>query len=92
MINDIKGLYIIETYPNVTLDMPKRIGESVRYLATMGVVHIYGKDIEELCDTIKSVNDTLLITDKDGMDMFIYFDDFESLKDEYYNGLQEFKC
>ena len=92
VIDDINGLSIIEAHPNITLDMPKRIGETVRYHATMGVVHIYGKDIEELCNTISFVNENLSIKDKDGEDMFIYFDDFETLKDEYYKGLKEFKC
>lgn len=90
VIKDIKGLDIIENYPNVTLDMPKREGGAVRYHATMGVVHIYGRNIEELCDTIQAVNENLSVTDKDGEEMFIYFDDFKTLKDEYYKGLKDF--
>ena len=90
VIADMQGIEIIEQYPNVSLDIPKRCGESVRYHATMGVVHIYGKDINELCDTIKAVNDNLSITDKDDEGMFIYFDDFEALKEEYNNGLNQF--
>lgn len=90
-ICNIKGLDVIEQYPNVTIDMPKREGGKVRYHATMGVVHIYGKDIDELCDTIQKVNENLTITDKNGDNMFIYFDDYKSLKEEYYRGLKEFE-
>lgn len=90
IIASINGLDIIEGYPNVSLDMPKRCGDTVRYHATMGVVHIYGKDIDELCDIIKTVNDSLSITDKEGEGMFIYFDDYNALKEEYYNGLEQF--
>lgn len=90
IIASINGLDIIEEYPNVSLDMPKRCGDTVRYHATMGVVHIFGKDIDELCDIIKTVNDSLSITDKEGEGMFIYFDDYNALKEEYYNGLEQF--
>lgn len=90
IIASINGLDIIEGYPNVSLDMPKRCGDTVRYHATMGVVHIFGKDIDELCDIIKTVNDSLSITDKEGEGMFIYFDDYNALKEEYYNGLEQF--
>lgn len=91
VIADIKGVDIIEGYPNVSIDMPKRCGESVRYHATMGVIHIYGKDIDELCDTIEAVNNNLSITDNDREGMFIYFDDYDALKEEYYNGLEQFR-
>ncbi len=90
IIKDIKGLDIIEKYPNVSLDIPKRVGGTVRYHATMGVIHIYGKDIEELCDTMRNVNENLSMTDENGEGMFIYFDDFDSLRKEYYKGLEEF--
>lgn len=91
IIKNIAGLDIIGNYPNVTIDMPKRVGGIVRHHATMGVIHIYGKDIEELCDTINNVNKNLSITDENGDGMFICFDDFKNLKDEYYKGLEDFK-
>lgn len=90
IIKSIKGLDIIEAYPNVRIDMPKRVGGVVRHHATMGVIHIYGKDIEELCDTIQKVNDNLFITDENGEGMYICFDDYKTLKEEYYKGLKEF--
>ena len=90
IIKSIKGLDIIEAYPNVRIDMPKRVGGVVRHHATMGVIHIYGKDIEELCDTIQKVNDNLSITDENGEGMYICFDDYKTLKEEYYKGLKEF--
>lgn len=90
VIGTIKGLEEIEKLSGVTLDIPKREGGSVRYHATMGVVHIASKDIEELCDTIDIINKTLKIRSIDGQDMFIYFTNLDELRTEYYNGLKEF--
>ena len=80
----------IAKLPNVYLDIPKREGGTVRYHATMGVIHIAAKDIEELCQTIDHINRSLKIKNKDGQDMFIYYTNLDELRDEYYNGLNEF--
>lgn len=90
VIDKIEGLDEIVKLPGVYLDLPKREGGNVRYHATMGVVHIASKDVEELCETIDFINHTLKITNVDGEDMFIYFTNLDELRSEYYNGLKEF--
>ncbi len=90
IISSIEGLDEIIKLPNVTLDMPKRVGGNVRYHATMGNLHINANDIEDLCKTIAQINDKLKITDAEGKDLFIYFDDYDALRKEYYAGLKEF--
>ena len=89
-IASIEGLDEIAKLPNVYLDIPKREGGTVRYHATMGVIHIAAKDSEELCQTIDHINRSLKIKNKDGQDMFIYYTNLDELRDEYYNGLNEF--
>jgi biotin carboxylase len=91
VINKIEGLEEVAKLPNVTIDVPKRLGGSVRFHATMGDIHIAAENIDELCDTLKAVNSILKITDTEGKDMFIYFDDYESLKKEYNAGIKEFQ-
>ena len=83
-------IHILEKLPNVLIDIPKREGGSVRYHASMGVIHIVAKDVEELCETIDTINKTVKFTSVDGQDMFIYFTNLEELRDEYYEGLREF--
>ncbi len=90
VIGKIEGLEEIEKLPNVLIDIPKREGGSVRYHASMGVIHIVAKDVEELCETIDTINKTVKFTSVDGQDMFIYFTNLEELRDEYYEGLREF--
>ena len=90
VIGNIIGMDKVLSLPNVTLDMPKREGGAVRYHASMGEIHIVGDNCDEICKTIKKINETLVIKDVNGEDMFIYFDDYKTLKDEYENGLKEF--
>lgn len=89
-IATLEGVEAIEALPNVFLDFPKRVGSAVRYHASIGIVRIYGKDIEQLCHTIEEINKVLVIKDKEGKNLFISFDDYDSLRKEYYHGLKEF--
>ena len=90
-IAKIDGLAQIEKIPGIYIDIPKREGNSVRLNACMGLLGIYGKNIEEVCDRLQKVNSLLKTTNSDGENMFIYFDDFDSLRQEYYKGLDQFK-
>ena len=90
VIAKIKGLSEIEKMPGVYVDIPKREGNSVRLNACMGLLGIYGENIEEVCDRLQKVNSVLKTTNVDGENMFIYFDDFDSLRKEYYEGRKQF--
>ena len=90
-IAKIDGLSQIEKIPGVYIDIPKREGNSVRLKACMGLLGIYGKNIEEVCDRLKEVNSLLRTSNTCGENMFIYFDDYDSLRQEYYTGLEQFK-
>lgn len=89
-IDHIKGLDDIQLIPNVFIDMPKREGDSIRMLANSGLIGIYAKNIEELCNTVEYINDKLKICNELKENMFIYFNDFATIKSEYYKGLSEF--
>lgn len=89
-IATMEGIEEIEAMENVVLDFPKRVGNSVRFHAAMGIIRIFGQDCEELCDTILKINSLLKIKNKEGKDMFIYYDDVDSIRKEYQQGLREF--
>ena len=89
-ISEIEGLDEIENIPGVYIDIPKREGNSVRLNACIGLLGIYGENIEEVCDRIKRVNALLKTRNNEGENMFIYFDDYDSLREEYYTGLKQF--
>ncbi|MBR5949780.1 MAG: ATP-grasp domain-containing protein, partial [Clostridia bacterium] len=90
VIDSIEGVDEIMNIPGVFVDMPKREGGSVREHACMGLVGIYGKDIEQICASLEKVNSTLRVKNANGENMFIVFSDFDSLRDEYYCGLEQF--
>lgn len=90
-ISRIEGLEILDNLDNVFIDMPKREGDTLRADTCSGLVGIYGRNIEEVCETLRIINSNLRILDKAGNNMFIYFDDYESLRKEYYSGLKEFR-
>lgn len=71
----------------IFVDMPKRAGSTVREKATMGLIGIYGKDIDDLCEKLKFVNSSLSIKDENGEDLVIVYDDFEGLCTEYKQGI-----
>lgn len=89
-VDRIIGLEELERMPNVFIDMPKRAGNLVRKQACMGLIGIYGSDIDELCKILETINTSLRVEDKNGNSMIIYFDDYETLRCEYESGLREF--
>lgn len=90
-IKEIEGLEKVAELPGVFVDIPKRAGNSVRLSACMGILGIYGKDIEEVCERLKEVNSLLYTRNDAGENMFIKFDDYDSLREEYYAGLEQMK-
>ncbi len=86
----VRGLSEIADLPGVYIDIPKREGNSVRAHACMGLVGLYGEDIEQVCERLQKVNSLLKISNACDENMFIYFDDQESLKREYYEGIEQF--
>lgn len=86
----VDGVEKLEAMEDVYVDMPKRAGSTVREKATMGLVGIYGKDIEDMCQKVAAVNAALSIKDENGDDLVITYDDYDSLRDEYYSGMKQF--
>lgn len=87
-----RGLDIIGKMPNVIIDIPKRGGHSVPAVSCIGIIRIYGENCNHLCDTIAAINEHLRIEDKNGDNMIIFFDDYNSLKEEYDLGLKQFSA
>lgn len=89
-ISRIEGLREIERLPGVFVDIPKREGSTVRADACIGLLGIYGENIETICERLSQINSLLKTLDHDGENIFIYFDDCDSLREEYYIGLRQF--
>ena len=90
VVRRIEGLDRVEALPGVFVDIPKRENNPVRRRACMGLLGIYGKDIEEVCARLKEVNSLLYTRNDAGENMFVKFDDYDALREEYDAGLKQF--
>lgn len=90
VIVSIEGLDNLSKVENIFIDLPKREGNSLRYHACSGLIGIYGKDVYDLCDKLRRINELLFIKNSNGSNMFIKFDDYEGLIKEYKKGLRQF--
>lgn len=89
---EVNGVEALKAMEDVFVDMPKRSGSTVREKATMGLIGIYGKDIEDMCAKVAAVNRVLDVKDEEGKPLVIKYDDYEALRDEYNSGLNQFSC
>ncbi len=90
-IENIKGIEELDSLANISVDIPNRVGKNVNYGAIIGLVKIYGEDINEVIDGINKVNETLFIENANGENMFYKFDNTENVRNDYYLGLEQYK-
>ena len=84
------GIEKLTSIPDIFLDLPKRVGAKCVKGGSLGIIRIYSKNCEELCDKIALINETLNVEDAEGNELIIKFDDYKTLINEYRNGLREF--
>lgn len=90
IIHTIEGLEKVQSMENVVVDLPKREGEKVADHANMGLIRVYGKNIEEIIDKYKAINAVFSIKDERGENMFIRFDEYDQMREEFNAGLEQF--
>lgn len=89
-ISRIEGLEVLNSLQNVSIDMPKRVGDSFRGYMTVALISIYGKDCDELVSTLKIVNEAFKVFDENGDNILIYYTDYEHIFSTYKEGLVDF--
>lgn len=89
-IGKISGLEEVMNLPGVSVDMPKREGGEVRAYACVGLMGFYGENMDEMCDSLRKVNELLRIEDEDGKNLIIKYDDYETLRKEFVEGISDF--
>lgn len=88
-IERIEGIKELINDSRIFIDMPKRVGDKIRKNACIGLIGIYGKNIDELCLILKKVNESLKIINNKNQSVFIKYDDYETLINDYYEGLKK---
>lgn len=88
-ISKIEGLNELLSDPRITYYSVNKVGSTVDYHRTIGVLSFTTNTIEEFCDIIDRINKTLLFENEKGEDMIIRYTDFDYLKKVYRQGLEE---
>ena len=83
VIKEINGANELKNKNDIYLDLPKKVGDKVRGLATVALINIYGKNKEDLIEKLKYVNDTFKIYDQDGSNILIYYTDYKNILESF---------
>ena len=87
-IGSIEGLDKVRAMPGVTVDSLAAVGDPIRPYGPLGCILFTTEDAEEMFDRIREINDTVRITNTDGENVLIYYDDFDYLRRVYREGLE----
>lgn len=87
VISKIEGLEEIKTIPDITVEMPKMVGTSVRKLATIALICVYAEDCNKLVEKLKKINDLFKVYDEEES-ILIYYTDYCHIIDTYNESLQ----
>ena len=87
-IGAIEGLSEVASWPGVTVDSLAAVGDTIRPFGPVGCILFTCDDAESTFDLIRRVNDTVRVTNTDGENVLIYYDDFDYLRRVYQEGLE----
>ena len=87
-IASIEGVDKIAAIPGVTVDVLAHEGDEIKPYMPLGDILFDTDDCEKTCEFIKLVNDTVSITNTEGENVLIYYDDFDYLMQVYNEGLE----
>lgn len=90
IISKIDGLEEISNLENVSFDIPKQINSKVNAYSCIALVSIYGRNCDEVLETLRKVNDVFRIYDEYGKNIVIYYDSYEIVKKDVEEGKIEF--
>ena len=72
----------------MTVDSLAAVGDTIRPFGPVGCILFTCDDAESTFDLIRRVNDTVRVTNTDGENVLIYYDDFDYLRRVYQEGLE----
>ena len=72
----------------MTLDIPRRGGNQINKRGMMGAIKLYGT-CDEIIETLKFINKTLIMENEYGEDILIRFTDYDAFRTDFNLGLKE---
>lgn len=88
-LSKITGVDEIAAIPGVNIVFTERLGEPVEDEQYMFTVNMATEDQEEMIDLVKRINSTVRMEDEFGNNMLLYYDDFDTMRRIYTEGLNE---
>ncbi len=88
VIASVEGLEKIAAIPGIVVDCLAQPGDEIHPYMPLGDILFATDDCRETCEFIKLVNDTVKITNTEGENVLIYYDDFDYLESVYQQGLR----
>lgn len=89
-VSILEGQEKLKQNPDFIVELFRKPGDDVIYHTAVGMVKIYAENVEDLCEKVRIINSTLKIENSQGKNMYIRFDDFETVKRDYARGQADF--
>lgn len=85
----VEGIDEIAAIPGVRIVFQKNVGDEFEKYDYMLTVTFHAEDPEEMISLVKKINSTVKVFDENGENMLIYYDDFETMRKMYEEGMLE---
>lgn len=89
IIKKVEGFDKLAEIPGIELDGLPNVGDSVTPYHSIGNIMFTSRNVDEMCDMIALINETVSVINEEGEDVIIRFTDFELLRRMYKEGLDD---
>lgn len=89
VLGEFVGFDKLSEIPDVSFYTVHHVGEHFGEHRPLGVVSVFADSIDEFCEKIDTINQTVKILDENGQDVIIRYTDFDYLRSVYRRGLEE---
>ena len=83
------GIDKLSEIPDVSFYTLHHVGEKFVEHRPLGVISVFAENIDEFCNKIKKINETISIVDYENNDVIIRYTDFDYLRKTYERGMVE---
>lgn len=88
-LKEVVGLDEVAKWPGVYIGQWKDTGDEVHEYTSMATICFSNETIDDLCELIKKINETVRYIDENGDDILIRYDQYDFLRETYNRGLNE---
>lgn len=88
ILSQAKGIDELTQIPGITYHSLNQVGDHFAKHRPLGVFGVRADTIDEFCEKIQKINETLVMLDENGEDVVIRYTDFPYLRARYEQGLR----